>query len=292
VTRVGIGLIVSAIVVGTLADRPRPREEIALGGYRVLAADFHTHSSTWSDGAVTPFGMVIDARYQGLDAIAITGHRQTLDAKWGRWFSEKIGGPIVLVGEEIPEIPHHVVAVGIHTTVDSALPITEQIAEIHRQGGIAIAAHPGKFFWPGFEPVMEQLDGTEVCHPATFDYPQFRPELEEFYRRTGAAAIGSSDFHGPGRLGMCRTFLFVREATADGILEAIRAKRTVVYGRDDTVYGDPELVRIAEADGRLRRMASTDYPMSVLDRLGQILGIGGLALLVITSPRRHGATEA
>jgi PHP domain-containing protein len=285
VRRVGIGLIVSAIVVGTLADRPRPREEIMLGGYRVLAADFHTHSSTWSDGVLTPFGMVIDARYQGLDAIAITGHRQTLDAKWGRWFSEKIGGPIVLVGEEIPEIPHHVIAVGIHTTVDSALPIREQVDEIHRQGGIAIAAHPGKFFWPGFEPVMDRLDGTEVCHPSTFDYPDFRPELEEFNRRTGAAAIGSSDFHGPGRLGMCRTFVFVREASADGILEAIRAKRTVVYGRDDQVYGDPELVRIAEADGHLRRMASTDYPMSMLDRLSQILGIAGFALLVITRLR-------
>jgi len=282
---VGIGLIAAAIVVGTLADRPRPREEITLAGYRVLAADFHTHSSTWSDGAVTPFGMVIDARYQGLDAIAITGHRQTLDAKWGRWFSEKIGGPIVLVGEEIPEIPHHVIAVGIHTTVDSALPVREQVDEIHRQGGVAIAAHPGTFFWPGFEPVMDRLDGTEVCHPATFDYPQFRPELEEFHRLTGAAAIGSSDFHGPGRLGMCRTFLFVREASADGILDAIRAKRTVVYGRDDQVYGDPELVRIAEADGRLRRMASTDYPMSVLDRLSQILGIVGFALVVSASRR-------
>ena len=284
--RIGVALIVGAIGVGTLADRPRPREEIVLGGYRVLAGDFHTHSSTWSDSALTPFGMVIDARYQGLDAIAITGHRQTLDAKWGRWFSEKFGGPIVLVGEELPEIPHHVIAVGIHTTVDSALPIRQQVDEIHRQGGIAIAAHPGKFFWPGFEPVMDRLDGTEVCHPATFDYPQFRPELEEFNRRTGAAAIGSSDFHGPGRLGMCRTFLFVREASASGILEAIRAKRTVVYGRDDHVYGKPELVTIAEADGRLKKIASTEYPMSVLDRLSQILGIGGFAIVVRRSSRR------
>ena len=285
-SRAGIGLIVAATVVGTFADRPRPRAEITLGGYRVLAADFHTHSSTWSDGSLTPWGLVIDAHYQGLDAMAITGHRQTLDAKWGRWFSEKIGGPIVLVGEELPEIPHHVVAVGIHTTVDSALPISEQIDEIHRQGGIAIAAHPGKFFWPGFEPVLDRLDGTEVCHPATFDYPQFRPEIEEFNRLTSAAAIGSSDSHGPGRLGMCRTFLFVNEASAGGVLEAIRAKRTVVYGRDQHVYGDPELVRIAEADGRLRQMASTEYPVSMLDRLSQLLGIAGIALAVCRSSLR------
>jgi hypothetical protein len=91
---------------------------------------------------------------------------------------------------------------------------------------------------------------------------------------------------------MCRTFVFVSEATAEGILEAIRAKRTVVYGGPEAkAYGDPELVRVAEADGRLRKMASAEYPMSVLDRLSQVLGIAGFALLVITSPRRHGATE-
>ena len=196
---------------------------------------------------------------------------------------------IVLVGEEIPEIPYHLVAVGIHTTVDSALTIAEQIDEIHRQGGIAIAAHPGEFFWPGFEPVMDRLDGTELCHPAAFDYPQFRPELEEFAKKTNAAAIGSSDFHGPGRLGLCRTFVFAGEASAEAVLEAIRARRTVVYGRDNHVYGDPELIRIAEADGRLRRLASTEYPVSALGRISQMLGIAGLALIVLRSSARAGA---
>ena len=284
--RIAISLIAAGLLIGTIGDRPRTRDLVMLGGYRVLSADFHTHSSTWSDGSLTPWGLVIEARYQGLDAIAITGHRQTLDAKWGRWFSEKIGGPIVLVGEEIPEIPQHVVAVGIHTTVDSALPVGEQIDEIHRQGGIAIAAHPGNFFWPGFEPVLDRLDGTEVCHPYSFAYPDAHHELEEFARRADAAAIGSSDFHGPGRLGMCRTFVFVREATAAGILEAIRARRTVVYGGPEAkAYGDPELVRVAEADGRLRKMANADYPASLLDRLSQILGIAGFALLLNTRLR-------
>ena len=280
--RAGLWLAAAALVTGTFSDRARPPQDISLGGYRVLAADFHTHSSTWSDGSLTPWGLVLDARYQGLDAIAITGHRQTHDAKWGRWFSHKISGPIVLIGEELPEIPHHIVAVGIQTTVDSALPIATQIDEIHRQGGVAIAAHPGEFFWKGFEPVMDRLDGTEICHPYSFEYPDAHPQLEEFARRADAAAIGSSDFHGPGRQGMCRTFLFVREATEAGILEAIRAKRTVVYGGPDLkAYGDPELIRLAEADGRLRRMASIDYPVGILGRLSQILGIAGVALLVV-----------
>ena len=286
--RAGLWLATAAIVIGTFSDRARPRQQVSLGGYRVLAADFHTHSSTWSDGSLTPWGLVLDARYQGLDAIAITGHRQTHDAKWGRWFSRKISGPIVLIGEELPEIPHHIVAVGIQTTVDSALPISAQIDEIHRQGGVAIAAHPGDFFWKGFEPVMHRLDGTEVCHPYTFEYPDAHPQLEEFARRADAAAIGSSDFHGPGRQGMCRTFLFVREATEAGILEAIREKRTVVYGGPEMkAYGDPDLIRLAEADGRLRQMASIDYPVSALDRLSQVLGILGIALIIAPRSRRE-----
>ena len=66
------------------------------------------------------------------------------------------------------------------------------------------------------------LDGTEICHPAIFEYEAARAALEQFARRTPAAAIGSSDFHGLGRLGLCRTFVFARGNKADDILEAVR----------------------------------------------------------------------
>ena len=280
--RLASALLVAATVVGTAIDRVPAREPITLGGYRVVAADFHTHSSTWSDGSLTPWGLVLDARYQGLDAIAITEHRQTQDAKWARWFSERIGGPTVLVGEEIPEIPHHVVAVGITETVDSSLDVAAQIAEIHRQGGIAIAAHPGPMFWKGFEPVMDQLDGIEMCHPAIYDIEEAQGMFEGFAQRTSAAAIGSSDFHGFGRLGLCRTFVFARDTSAEAILEAIRVRRTVVYGRK--AYGDPELIRLAAADGRLP-MAAPDYAASLLDRVSQVLGLAGLVGLILFNRR-------
>jgi hypothetical protein len=86
---------------------------------------------------------------------------------------------------------------------------------------------------------------------------------------------------------MCRTFVFVREVSPAGILDAIRAKRTVVYGGPEMkAYGDPDLIRIAEADGRLREMANTEYPVSVLDRISQILGILGFAVVVLRSSLR------
>lgn len=292
IPRLSGALLAAAVIVGTAIDRVPQREPIALGGYRAVAADFHIHSSTWSDGALTPWGLVLDARHQGLDAIAITGHRQTRDAQWGRWFSEQIGGPTVLVGEELPEIPHHVIAVGIEETVDSTLDVAAQIDEIHRQGGIAIAAHPGPMFWKGFEPVMDRLDGTEVCHPAIYEYDEAQDVLAQFAQRASAAAIGSSDFHGFGRLGLCRTFVFARDNSAPAILDAIRARRTIVYGLNGRAYGDPDLIRLAADDGRLPAAARPDYPVSWLDRVSQLLGLAGLALLIVHSARQPDRAQA
>jgi histidinol phosphatase-like PHP family hydrolase len=253
-TRTAWMLVAIAVVAGTVAARPPEHPPLTLGGYRVLSADFHVHSSTWSDAALTPWGLVLDARHQGLDAIAVTGHRQTQDARWAHWFSERIGGPTVLVGEELPEIPHHVVAIGITETVDSGLDVAAQIAEIHRQGGVALAAPPGPMFWKGFAPVMDRLDGTEICHPAIYQYEDAQERLEQFAQRTPAAAIGSSDFHGLGRLGLCRTFVFARDTSAEAIVEAIRARRTVVYGRDGQVS---QLLGLAGLIGLVRAFSKS-----------------------------------
>src|SRR5882672_63719 len=162
-------VLMLAITAGTLADRPRPRPPIVIGGYRVLAVDFHTHSSTWSDGAVTPWGLVLEAERQGLDAIAITGHDQTSDGQLGYWFSHMIGGPIILRGEEIIAPKYHLIAAGISETISFRQSAASAIDEVHRQGGIAIAAHPGPDWWAGYDkPAMARLDGAEICHPLIY----------------------------------------------------------------------------------------------------------------------------
>ena len=82
---ISIALLVASVAAGTIADRPISRPPLTLGGYRVLAVDFHTHTSMWSDGSLTPWGLVIEADHQGLDAIAIAGHDQTVGAYLGHW---------------------------------------------------------------------------------------------------------------------------------------------------------------------------------------------------------------
>src|SRR5580698_11320518 len=94
-------LLVAAFTLGTYADRAQKTAPIAIGGYRVLAGDFHVHSFPLSWATLGPWDTVIEARRQGLDVIAMTGHNNVLVAKVGRWFSGLTGGPTVLVGEEI-----------------------------------------------------------------------------------------------------------------------------------------------------------------------------------------------
>jgi hypothetical protein len=225
----------------------------------------------------------LEAQRQGLDALAITGHNQVSDSKMGRWFARMVSGPTVLMGEEIHAPDHHVIAVGIDRTVSWRGSVATEIDDVHRQGGIAIAAHPLPEFWPAFdEAAMERLDGAEICHPIIYAREDAQRDLERFAARTPAAAIGSSDFHGLGRMGECRTYVFARDASAQAILEAVRARRTVVYGRDGKAYGDPKLVPLAASVGRLREAALADSRGGWLDRVSQVAGVLGLLALIFS----------
>ena len=279
-------LILLAIATGTIADRPRINPSVSIGGYRVLAADFHMHSSTWSDGALTPWGLVLEAERQRLDVIAITGHNQISDSKVGRWFAGLVGGPAVLTGQEIMAPGHHLIAVGTETVVNWRQSVAGQIDDVHRQGGVAIAAHPLRPYWPAYDrAAMQRLDGAEICHPLIFGRPDHQRELEEFATRAPVAAIGSSDFHGLGRMGMCRTYVFARDSSREAILDALRAHRTVVYGLEGKAYGDPSLVQLAAAHPELEEAALSDAPVGRLDWISRVCGVLGLIGLILIAKR-------
>ena len=280
-------LFLAGVVAGTIADRPVRHEALTLGGYRVIAADFHTHSSLWSNGMLTPWGLVLQAERQGLDAVAVTGHNEVWDATVARAFSRAVGGPEVVIGQEVHSVDHHTIALGIDRVVDFRLPVVEQIGAIHAQGGVAIAAHPVRFFFRGFTPeAVRALDGTEICHPAMYFDPDGERDLERFARRGAMAPIGSSDFHGWGRIGDCRTYVFATDTSAAAIVEAVRAHRTVVYTPLGRTYGDPALVALADGHPELRERATTLPRAGVLDWISRVCGVLGLAGLALAG--RHG----
>jgi hypothetical protein len=152
---------------------------------------------------------------------------------------------------------------------------------------LAIAAHPNAPTNDYDEAALARLDGAEVCHPVGYFLPDAQREFAEFQTRGRLAAIGSSDFHGLGPMGACRTYVFARDATEAGILDAIRARRTVVYAASG-VYGDPELVTLAKADGRFGESlpaVTRTAPQWVSGGLAVI----GLAVLLARRPGQRAA---
>ena len=234
--------------MGALTDTVPPRDQITIEGYQILSGDFHVHAFV-GDGGIAPWMLQRHAQHVGLDVIAITNHNQTLAGRLGRAAAQP-SGPLVLVGEEITGRDYHLIGVGIERPVNWDQPARGAIADVHAQGGVAIAAHPMHGF-DGYDPVaLADLDGVEVAHHDALS-ATIGLQFEEFYQRTLArnpevAAIGSSDFHTSGPMGLCRTYLFVRERSEAGVIQAIRDGRTVGRCESGRLQGRPELVRLLE----------------------------------------------
>ena len=245
----------AAIAAGTVTDTRQSTPARVLGDYHVLAADVHVHVFPLGWSTLAPWDTIGEARHQGLDVIALVPHNITWLAKVGRWVSRFFDGPMVIVGEEITAPDYHLLAVGIEHTISARLTLTQAIADVHRQGGVAIAAHPYENAWPAFEAALKDLDGVEVVRPESQNDPLLADQLRTFYNRATSAAgrmtaIGDSDYHGTGPMGYSRTYIFARERTVAAVLDAVREGRTVVYDRD-VVYGDPSMIQLAAEAGGL-----------------------------------------
>ena len=279
-----LGVLVG-IVGGVVFDPAPTRPVVHRGGYRVLESDFHMHT-TYSDGTLSPVSLVRQGRRRGLDVLGVTEHNTVIAGRIARAWAEGAMGtdaPLVIPGEEITTGGYHLIAVGITQTVSPSQSVEAVVADIHRQGGVAIGAHPVKQFQAGLAPVRLQLDGVEVMHPIAFSRPSSGwrwLDMLSYYRDTSPApsAIGSSDYHFASILGLCRTLVFVKEpVNAEAVLEAIRARRTVVVDPNGNLLGAPELVAVLKQEPY--EVRSSDYAYrgeGVLDRIMRLLGLVGV----------------
>ena len=132
--RLAAGLLfAAALVAGSATDGRRSSPSLVLGGYHVLAADFHVHMFPLGWSTLSPWDTVIEARHQGLDVIAMVPHNLVWPGKVGRWFSNLIGGPMVITGEEITAPDYHLLAVGVEETISARLPIVGATGAVLRR---------------------------------------------------------------------------------------------------------------------------------------------------------------
>lgn len=271
-------VVVAAMAAGTIADGPTPSAARMVGGYHALAGDFHVHSfpSTWS--TLSPIDTVLEAKHRGLDVIAITPHDSIWGARIGAWFARAIGGPIVIVGEEITAPQYHLIGVGLSEAIPRGLPFADAISAVQSQGGVAIVAHPYEMDWLGDDAAeLRALDGAEVVRPEALVDEEAAARLRRFFARGSFTAVGSSDFHGLGPVGFSRTWVFTREPTALGVIGALRDGRTVTYGRDHT-FGNAELIALAEQADLPRGVPSTPLrgALAWLSRIAILAALAGM----------------
>jgi hypothetical protein len=257
---------------------------IKSGEYRVAIADLHVHAFL-GDGALIPWAIRREAARRGVDVIGLTNHNQMYSARIDAALFPPPVHPLMLPGVEVTTPNYHLIALGISEPIDWRLSISDAIRAVHAQGGVAIAAHPYGDFWQTLDPeTLASLDGLEVAHPLTAEARYARRFFEALYKRARTikptiAAIGSSDYHFGAPIGLYQTRMLVRELTREGVLEAIRAGRTVAFDPSGARYGASEWVT-AVSDAQAPR--SPDSPRHHMAMFAAWIA---LVMLVIVAPR-------
>jgi hypothetical protein len=200
--------------------------------------DCHVHS-VHSDGELTPAELVAEARAAGLDFLATTDHNTA--AAHFAW----PGDFLVITGEEVTTPTGHWLALGIppghevdwrYRVRDGV--IGDRLAEVHGFGGLCVAAHPhapyrsGDFMFP-----FDGFDAVEVWNGRwTSDLP-WNADNEsalaawghtlaaDLHQGPWRPAMGNSDTHQPGQIGIPQTVVWADELSTPAILAAIRAGR-------------------------------------------------------------------
>lgn len=279
--------LLAGAALGSLTDRVPARSTLRAGRYLVLSGDFHVHAFP-GDGSLAPWVLRDEAARAGLDVIAVTNHNQSLTGRLAEWVSRRGDGPLMLAGQEITNPQYHMIAAGIEQAVNADQPAAGAVAEVHAQGGVAIAAHPSRRY-RGYDDAaaIAALDGAEAAHSDVHFDDAFRNDLRAFFARArrssgDIAAIGSSDFHAmPPVLGRCRTYLFVTERTKPAVLDAIRKGRTLAVDGDGNLTGDASLIALL---GEVRPAGRSD-PNRMWRRLSMALSWLGAAGLVVVGGR-------
>ena len=249
------------------------------GGSRMLLCDFHIHTN-YSDGRLTLPEVIDFYGRRGFDCICITDHIADPRRLVGK-FSELLNFTIapsqldeyfdmleqerrrawrkyemiVMTGLEFNKegltrkTSGHLLGIGLTAPISPALGLVEIVAQIHGQGGLAVAAHPhvmksawGKntlFLWENQEVFAPILDAWEIANRNNIFTPV---GLKRF------AFLANSDFHKPKHIYSWKTLLHC-EKDVEAIKDCIRRNEHVslTLYRDGlsgealrTVLGSPE----------------------------------------------------
>jgi predicted metal-dependent phosphoesterase TrpH len=206
---------------------------------RLGRADLHIHTlaSDGTSGIDEILAHAVDVA--GLDVIAITDHERIDAALAARAVARARDLPLeVVVGEEVTTRGGHLLALFIEEPIRPLRSLRSTIAAIHKQGGLAIPAHPLvpyplcaqafalRRLLADPDPAVHP-DGLETFNPTALGRP-WHGRVIRFADEHGLAAIGSSDAHAAGAVGTGHTSFPGR--SAEDLRQAILGRLTHSHG--------------------------------------------------------------
>jgi UDP-N-acetylglucosamine:LPS N-acetylglucosamine transferase len=254
---------------------------------KLLLCDLHTHT-TWSDGKLSVAEMVDFYGQRGFDCLSITDHLCDPKRLLGKLVN--LTGLVIPPGdlaayfEEIErekkrawakydlmlmtgvefnkdgytaKTSTHLLGVDLKQPIDPSLDIKELIAQIHAQGGLAIASHPhemnsewGKntlYLWEHVEEYAPLIDAWEVANRDDIFNPVGLKKLP---------FIANSDFHKPKHIHSWKTLLYC-EKEAEAIKHCIRVNRdvSITLYRDHRFGLAERAVHLTELEGNPELLA-------------------------------------
>lgn len=247
--------------------------------------DCHVHSVLSTAGELTPEQLVDGARAAGLDFLAITEHN-TAGAP-DAWSEHAADDLLVILGQEVVTRSGHWLALGVspgqvvdwrHDARDDV--IGRHLDDVHRAGGICVAAHPHAPYDTGtFTYSYDGFDVVEVWNgPWCSDVP-WQADNEAALTDWGSSlatdvqrgrwrpAMGNSDTHLHGQIGVPQFVVLADELSAGAILDGARAGRSWVAASGAvtlsfTVSAGPHTAGIGERLETGRRPAAARVEVS------------------------------
>jgi len=194
-----------------------------------MKLDLHIHSTFSADGTADPVDILKRCRDIGLDGCSITDHNSIEGSLRAIKMCSEMG-LIVVRGLEVSSSDGHVLAYGFSGPVPRGMPMRETIAEIHKAGGIAVAAHPTR---------LGSGVGVDAAANAGFDAIEVLNGGSSARGNRAAAtvaadkklpAVGGSDAHKIGEIG--RSYTVVDDAVTEAdVISAIVGGRSRTDGR-------------------------------------------------------------
>jgi hypothetical protein len=209
----------------------------AAAGYQVLKLETHLHT-LHSDGQHSVSAMFEACRAAGYDAVALTDHN-TLSGLPEAYAAAEQLGLVLLPGVEVTTFRGHAVVLGVASAPEwrdlEARGMDALADNVHAAGGLLCVSHPAALG----SPVCSGCTWAWPVQPASVDlwevFSAPRPSTDvpsELWRQLlaaggRAAPVAAGDVHSTSAAGRQKTatYVYVRERTPAGVLEALRERR-------------------------------------------------------------------